>query len=101
MIQAIFRFLMNMLATLIQIIVWPINQVITSTLPDISSKINEVTTGFSSLFGGIGWALGLLPPGILPVLLFILTVEIAKHTIYVSTHTLMKVWTVLQKIKFW
>ena len=101
MIQAIFRFLMNILATIIQIIVWPINQIVTATLPDISSKISEVTTGFNSLFGGIGWALGLLPPGILPVLLFILTVEIAKHTIYVSTHTLMKVWTVLQKIKFW
>ena len=101
MIQAIFRFLMNLLASLIQIIVWPINQVITATLPDISSKINEVTTGFNNLFGGIGWALGLLPPGILPILLFILTVEIAKHTIYISTHTLMTVWTVLQKIKFW
>ena len=101
MIQAIFRFLMNLLATLIQVIVWPINQVIISTLPDISSKISEVTSGFNSLFGGIGWALGLLPPGILGVLLFILTVEIAKHTIYVSTHTLTKVWSVLQKIKFW
>lgn len=101
MIQAIFRFLMNLLASLIQVIVWPINQIIIATLPDISSKISEVTAGFNSLFGGIGWGLGLLPPGILPILLFILTVEIAKHTIYVSTHTLMKVWTVLQKIKFW
>ena len=101
MIQAIFRFLMNILATIIQTIVWPINQLVMGALPDISSKIMEVTNSFSSLFGGIGWALGLLPPGILPVLLFILTVEIAKHTIYVSTHTLMKVWTVLQKIKFW
>lgn len=101
MIQAIFRFLINFLATIVQKIVWPINQIIIATLPDISSKINEVTTGFSNLFGGIGWALGLLPPGILPILLFILTVEIAKHTIYISTHVLMKVWTVLQKIKFW
>lgn len=101
MIQAIFKFLLNILATVIQTVTLPINLVLTKTLPDLSQKIVQVTNVFSNVFSGIGWALGLLPPGILPVLIFILTVEIAKHTIYVSTHTLMKVWTLLQKIKFW
>ena len=101
MIQAIFRFLLNLVATIIQIIVWPINIAIESAMPDLSSQIEQVNSGISSLFEGIGWALGFLPPGVLTVLLFMITVEIAKHTIFVSTHTLIKVWNVFQKIKFW
>ena len=101
MIQAIFRFLLNLLATVIQIVVWPINAIIEATMPDLSNQIAQVTNGISSLFEGIGWALGFLPPGVLAVLLFMITVEIAKHTIFISTHTLIKVWNVLQKIKFW
>lgn len=101
MIQAIFRFLLNLLATLIQIVVTPINLLFTTLLPDLSAKISQVNNGIASLFAGIGWALGLLPPGVLPVLIFIITIEIAKHTIWANSHMIIKVWQVLQKIKFW
>lgn len=101
MLNAILTGLLNILAGLIQIICFIPNRIIEATLPDISQQITQVTDGLSTLFSGIGWALGLLPPGILGVLTFILGVEIAKHTIFISTHTLVKVWNVLQKIKFW
>lgn len=101
MIQAIFRFLLNLIASLIQIVVFPINQLFITFLPDLSSKITQVNDGLSNLFAGMGWALGLLPPGVLPVLIFILTIEIAKHTIWANSHMIIKVWQVLQKIKFW
>lgn len=101
MIQAIFRFLLNLLASTIQVIVWPVNQLFVTLLPDVSNKIIEVNNGISNLFSGIGWALSLLPPGILPTLIFILGVEIAKHTIWANSHMIIKVWQVLQKIKFW
>lgn len=101
MIQAIFKFLMDLLATVIQIIVWPINAVITATLPDLSDKIQSVAEVFATVFNTITWATGLIPDSIIGTVIFILTVEIAKHTIFTSTHTLLKVWNVLQKIKFW
>lgn len=101
MIQAIFQFLMNLLATVIQIIVWPINAIITATLPDLSGKIQSVAEVFATVFNTITWATGLIPDSIIGTIIFILTVEIAKHTIFTSTHTLLKVWNVLQKIKFW
>ena len=101
MIQAIFKFLMNLLATVIQIIVWPINAVIEATLPDLSDKIQSVAEVFATVFNTITWATGLIPDSIIATVIFILTVEIAKHTIFTSTHTLLKVWNVLQKIKFW
>lgn len=101
MIQAIFRFLLNLLATLVQIVVSPINLLFVNLLPNVSDKITQVNNGINSLFAGMGWALGLLPPGVLPVLIFIITIEIAKHTIWANSHMIIKVWQVLQKIKFW
>lgn len=101
MIQAIFRFLLNLVATLVQIVVSPINLLFVNLLPNVSDKITQVNNGISSLFAGMGWALGLLPPGVLPVLIFIITIEIAKHTIWANSHMIIKVWNVLQKIKFW
>lgn len=101
MFKLIFNGIINLLATVIQIVVWPVNAIIVNALPDLTTQINQVSSGINTLFNGMGWSLGLLPPGILGVLIFILTVEIAKHTIYLSTHTLIKVWNVFQKIKFW
>ena len=101
MFQALFNIIINLLATVIQLICWPINSVIVATLPDISSKINEVSSGISSIFNPITWARGLIPQSLIEILLFILTIEIAKHTIFKSTHVIIKVWNVLQKIKFW
>ena len=101
MFKALFNIIINLLATVIQLICWPVNQLITATLPNISDKISQVTTILNNIFGSITWGLGLLPPIVVETLLFIVTIEIAKHTIYISTHTLIKVWNVLQKIKFW
>lgn len=99
--KAIFKFLLNMLATVIQVIVWPINQIFVNLLPDVSDKITTVTTGISSLFSGMAWAVGMIPLTLKATLLFILTIEIAKHTIWANSHMIIKVWNVLQKIKFW
>lgn len=101
MFKALFNIIINLLATLLQIICWPINELMVAALPDISSKILEVSSTLNTLFDSMTWALGLIPPFIIEVLLFILTIEIAKHTIFKSTHMLLKVWNVFQKIKFW
>lgn len=101
MFKALFKIIIDLLATLIQIVVWPVNIVISNTLPDLSDKILSVTNTLNSVFDSITWGLGILPNILVETLLFILLVEIAKHTIYVSTHTLIKVWNILQKIKFW
>lgn len=101
MFKILFKIIINLLATVIQLIVWPINQLISATLPDLTNKIADVNSTITNVFNSMTWALGLLPPIIIETLLFIITIEIAKHTIYISTHTLVKVWNVLQKIKFW
>lgn len=101
MFKALLNILINLVGTIIQIICWPINSLISAALPDMSNKILTITNTFNSVFDSITWAIGLIPAPILEVLLFVLVVEVAKHTIYVSTYALLKVWNVIQKIKFW
>lgn len=101
MFKILFDIVINLMATVVQIVAIPLNLIFTNALPNISDKILQVTNGISGLFAGMNWALGLLPPGVLPVLTFILTIEIFKHTVWANAHMIIKVWTVLQKIKFW
>lgn len=101
MVRALFNVIINLLATIIQIVVWPINAVIEATLPDLSTRILEVGNTLNTVFDSMTWALGLIPDAVISAVLFIITVEIAKHTIFTSTHALIKVWNLLQKLKFW
>lgn len=101
MFKALFNIMINALATLIQIIVSPINALIATTLPDLTDKIYWITNEINSLFDCITWALGIVPPIVITTLLFIILCEIAMHTIFKSTHMLLKVWNLFQKIKFW
>lgn len=101
MIQAIFKFLLEAIGTVIQIISWPINFTIEQTMPLLDAQILVVTNTLGNIFDPIYWALGLIPESILNTLIFILSIEIAKHTIFTSTHVLIKVWNLFQKIKFW
>lgn len=101
MFKALMNGLLNLLGTVVQIICLPINTLISNLLPDLSSKISEITSLFSSIFDSIVWALGIIPQPVLTALSFIITIEIVKHSIFVGTHLVLKVWGVLQKIKFW
>ena len=101
MFKALFNIIINMLATIIQIIVWPVNQIISNTLLDFTDKITSVTNVFNSVFNSINWALSILPDVVIESLLFIISVEVVMLAIHKSTHALIMVWNVLQKIKFW
>jgi len=101
MISLLFNSLINVLTGLVRIIVYPINLLIEITLPDISTNITTTTTTIIQFFNNLAWPLSIVPIGILNTLAFILLCEIAKHTIYISTHALIKMWNLFQKIKFW
>ena len=83
MFKILFNIMINMLATIIQIVVWPVNTLISATLPDVSSKLLSVTNTINGLFDSMTWAIGLIPTQVVDTLLFIAGVEIAKHTIFI------------------
>ena len=101
MFRLFITFIINLVATLVQAIMTPFNAIVSSALPDVSSKITQVANGIPTIIGYLNYGLGMIPPGIITVILFCLACEVAKHTIFTSTHVLIKVWNILQKIKFW
>lgn len=101
MFKVLFQIILNLIASLIQVVLFPINTVITTFLPDLSDRIVSVTNTLSNAIGHMSWAIGIIPNSIILTILFVITCEIAIHYIYISTHTLIKVWNVIQKLKFW
>lgn len=101
MLSDIIMFIIKTISSVIQVIVWPINQIIIGLLPDLSEKLVYISDNVGNLFSSVSWALGIIPTPILSTLLFILTIEIAKHTIYISTHVITIVFSLIRRIKFW
>lgn len=101
MLASFINFFLNIIGTLVQIILLPINAIFIQFMPDLTSKITEVSNGISSLFSGFSWAIGLIPPSLIATLQFILVIEICKHTIWANSKSIVKIWNLLTKIKFW
>ena len=101
MFQILFKIIINLVATMLQIVLIVPNTALTQFLPDVSSKILQVTNSIAEFIGYISWGLGLIPQPVLLALIFIVTCEIAKHSVYVLTHTFFKLWILIQRIKFW
>lgn len=101
MLATVINFLLNIVGTLVQIILLPINAIVVNALPDLTDKINTVVSGINGLFSGFSWAIGLIPPTLIATLTFIITIEICKHTIWANSASIVKIWNLLSKIKFW
>lgn len=101
MAKAFLKVIIGLLSTIVQIVCLPINLVMTKTMPDLSEKITFVTNNIPSYFDGVGYALSWLPGTLVGILIFIIAVEIAKYTIYLSIHGVIKIWNLFQKLKFW
>lgn len=101
MIKVLFDVILSILTFIIQVICLPINALINVNIPDLAPKMEYVASNLSTIFTGVTWGLGVIPPVLLTTLLFILSVEVARHTIYVSYHGISLVLEVIQKLKFW
>lgn len=101
MIQAIFLFLINFIATIIQIVLVIPNQIISLLLPDFASWIAQITNGFIDLFNIMLWPISQLPDGVLlglaGVAIMVSTLAIIAGSVGLYT----QVFNILQKIKFW
>lgn len=101
MFQNLFKLIINLIATLIQLLLLPFNTAISGAFPTISDNVLTITSTLSGILNNVQWALSLVPIPVLQALTLIVGFEIAKHSIYVFSHLLIKVWEVIQKIKFW
>lgn len=101
MFKALFNIIFNLLATLVQLVCFPLNSIIDGLLPDLSEKITYLTSKFPIVFQNLAWFVNILPTYTRGIFLFAINVVIVKYTIYMSVHAVIKVWNLFQKLKFW
>lgn len=101
LISAFFNFLLTIIMTIVQIICAPLNALFENVFPDFSVQLTRINQALEVAYSGLSWAVSLIPPMVREVILFILTVELAMLAVMKSAHLTSKVWSILQKLKFW
>lgn len=101
MFKALFKIIFNLLATIIQVVVYPLNLIIDNALPEFSTYIDWFNSNVGTLFNNISWFVNILPPFTRQIVVFSVSILVVKYTIYMGTHLVIKVWNLFQKIKFW
>lgn len=101
LLSGLFNLILNLVGTVLQIILLPVNALFNGIFPDLSSNINSIVSGFSTAMSKLGWVLSIIPQPVKTTLLLIFTIEIAVFVVMKSTKLTSKLWKLLQKIKFW
>lgn len=100
-VMKLFKAIMSVVFSIIQLICLPLNALFTSVFPDFSSWISRVSSTLTSALANFSWVFSIFPPAVRDLILIILPVEASLVVIFRSTHLTSKAWTILQKLKFW
>lgn len=102
MAQAIFNVIFKVLQTILNIILLPINALLVGVFPDFSNMISKFNTLISTYVGNtLGYFSSMLPPTTRTLILIYLTFLVSYYTISYSVHAIIKIFKIIQKIKFW
>lgn len=100
--KALMNVIMKLTTSVINIVLTPVNLLLEPLFPD--SMINAISN-FTNLLSRIGyiisWVTNLFPPIFKELLLLALGVTITYYTIAWSYSLIIKIYNVIQKIKFW
>ena len=102
MIKALINGILNLLASVIGLVLTPINNLISSLFPNVSSAISTFNTFVNTYVGGsLSYFFSILPPIFRGLLVTWFTFVISYYGIIYTYIAIKKLWEVIQKIKFW
>lgn len=102
MIKAILNGIMKLVTNIINIVLLPVNALISNIFPNFSSSINQFNSFVSNYVGGtISYFSSLLPPITRNVIAIWLSFLIVYYGVAWSYTLIVKIYNVIQKIKFW
>lgn len=102
MIKAIINGLLKLLIMVLNIVLLPINTLIENVFPSMSSAIQTFNNFINNVLGtNMVYFFQLLPPIFRSLLVTWFTFVIAYYTIYYTYLAILKIWAIIQKIKFW
>lgn len=103
MFKILFNGILSVVKSLINIVLLPINALVESLFPSsIVNAIDNFNTFIYQYVGGsLSWFSNLFPPIFKSLVILSLTFMIAYFTFVWSYTAIIKIWNVIQKIKFW
>lgn len=101
-INAIINGFLNVITSLLNIFLLPINVLIDNLFPNMSSAIVTFNSFVQTYVGGnLSYFFSILPPIFRGLLILWLTFLVSYYSIYYTYLSIVKLWTIIQKIKFW
>lgn len=102
MAKAFFNVFLKLITNICNIVLHPINLLLTNFFPDFSNVINTFNETLTLIGGNaLDYIVHLIPPTTLSVIQIYLTIVVSYYTISISIHVILKVWTIIKNIKIW
>lgn len=102
MIKGILNGILKMILAILNIVLLPINALIENIFPNMASAITNFTNFLNNVIGNnLVYFFHILPPIFRSTLVIWFTFVIAYYGIYYTYLGILKIWAIIQKIKFW
>jgi len=102
MIKSILNGLLQMVISILNIFLTPINALFENLFPDMTNAISTFNTFVSTYIGGtLSFFFSILPPIFRSLLVIWFTFVVGYYTIYYTYLGIIKIFNIIQKIKFW
>lgn len=102
MIKALLNGILNMAQWVVNLILTPINSLVNALFPDMSGAISNFNNMVNNYIGGsLSWFANLIPPITKSMILLGITFLIAYYGAIWSYTLVIKLYNVIQKVKFW
>lgn len=102
MIKALINGLLKIITSILNVFLLPINALFENLFPDMSNSISTFNNFVNTYVGGtLSYFFSILPPIFRGLLVIWFTFLISYYTVYYTYNGLIKIWGIIQKIKFW
>lgn len=102
MAKAIFNVLFKIIKTILDVGLAPVNLLVANLFPDFAILLSTFNNNVSRYVGGmIGYFSYMIPPTTKSLITLYLTFLISYYTISYAVHGVVKIFKIIQRIKFW
>lgn len=102
MFKALLNGILNTISSILNIVLSPINALFNNLFPDMSGAISNFNNFVNTYIGNnLAWFWNLIPPITRGILGTWFTFIVAYYGIYYTYKGFLKIWEIIQKIKFW
>lgn len=102
MAKAIFKVFFKIIVGLTNLILTPINLLVSNLFPDLSLVIAKFNYAIDTYLGnGFTWFWSIIPTNCKTIITIYLTILISYYTLSLTVHAILKVYTIIKNIKIW